>query len=99
LKLGPRGFPQICFQPGYRNYGQTPLGRTNGFVYCPEPLSRKPNYKAGKILEVSDSVGPGGLPCGAPGGPEIREMDTPTIMLYGRIDCRGRLRRIPEMGK
>ena len=86
LVLGPNGRPQICFQPGVVNYGQTPAWvKHMVLVYCPEPLPRKPNYAAGKIREISDSVPPDGAVYHAPGGHEIKEMDTPTLMLYGRI--------------
>jgi hypothetical protein len=82
----PNGLPVFCFQPGYRNYGQTPAWVDRMvLVYCPEPLPRRPNYDAGETREISDSVGPGGHLCLAPGGPEMREMATPTLMLYGRI--------------
>jgi hypothetical protein len=86
LVLGPNGRPQICFQPGVVNYGQTPAWvKHMVLVYCPEPLPRKPNYAAGKIREISDSVPPDGVVYHAPGDHEIKEMDTPTLMLYGRI--------------
>ena len=84
--LGPKGFPQFCFRPGVVNYGQTPAWvKHMVLVYCPEPLPRKPNYAAGKIREISDAVPPDGAVYYAPGYPEIKEMETPTLMLYGRI--------------
>jgi hypothetical protein len=84
---GPKkGFPQFVFQPHCRNYGQTPAWvKHMVLVYCPEPLPSKPNYAAAKIREISDPVPPGGHLWEAPGGPEILEMETATLMLYGRI--------------
>jgi hypothetical protein len=86
--LGPKGFPLFCFRPGCNNYGQTPAWVKHMIlVYCPEPLPSKPDYEsAGRVIrEISDSVPPDGRLCNAPGSPEIVEMGTPTLMLYGRI--------------
>jgi hypothetical protein len=84
--VGQNGFPVLCFRPGCRNFGQTPAWvKQMVLVYCAEPLPSKPNYEAGRVREISDSVGPGGGLVDAPGGPELVEMVTATQMLYGRI--------------
>lgn len=83
--LGPKGFPQIGFQPGYRNYGQTPAWVLDVVtVFCPEPLPERPNYQSGTRFIISDSARPDGenVPFSSP---VVVEMTTPTLMYYGRF--------------
>jgi hypothetical protein len=87
---GKNGFPQIAFEPGYRNFGQTPAWVLEVYaVFCQE-LPERPDYESGRKYTISDSLPPDSSDYRKFDAIEI-EMTTPTLMYYGRIYYRDML--------